>query len=85
MPKSITDPKPWKRNLAGVSELAHWAGVEPPAIAMAIKREKDFPEPEDFLGMGTVYRFKTAVEALEKMGFTEGGGKRDGSRPTASE
>lgn len=65
---------PWKRNLAGLRELANWAGLGRAAIDAAIKSNPKFPEPEDFLGMGRVWKFRIAVKALEAMGYSEGGG-----------
>jgi hypothetical protein len=73
--------KPWKRNLAGLRELADWAGVSRPAIYGAINSVAagtGFPEPVDHLSMGNVWSFAEAVAALEKMGFSEGGGARNG-------
>lgn len=69
--------KPWKRRLAGLRELADWAGVSRPAIHGAIQRSPDFPVPLDHLSMGNVYDFQEAVSALRRLGFTEGGGGRE--------
>ena len=71
---------PWKGKLAGLRELADWAGVSRPAIDGAIKTAirngTGFPEPLDHLSMGNVWDFQEAVAGLEVLGFQKEGGPR---------
>jgi hypothetical protein len=65
--------------------MADWAGVSRAAIDAAIKRDPNFPEPVDHLGMGNLYKFSVVQPALERLGFQEGGGSRLELRKKAKE